>query len=91
MMKSMTVTQAARNFSDLVNRVQYQGASVELIKSKKVVAIISPVSLKPSMKIKDLLGFFESLPSLGEDASQFEKDMKDVDSAMPKGLDEWEL
>ena len=88
-MKSMTVTQAARNFSDLVNRVQYQGVSVELIKSNKVVAVISPVSLKPSMKVKDLLGFFSSLPNLGEDAIQFEKDMADIDSMMPKGEDKW--
>ena len=89
-MKSMTVTQAARNFSDLVNRVQYQSMSVKLIKSNKVVAVISPVSQKSNMKVKDLPEFFASLPSLGEDAIQFEKDMKDIDSIMPKGTDEWE-
>ena len=90
-MKSMTVTQAARNFSDLVSRVQYQGVSVELIKSNKVVAVISPVSLKHSMKVKDLAVFFASLPSLGEDAGQFEKDIEDIDSMMPKSEDSWEL
>ena len=90
-MKSMTVTQAARNFSDLVNRVQYQGMSVELIKSNKVVAVISPASPKSSMKIKDLADFFISLPDLGEDMAQFKKDMEAIDTMMSKGKDEWAL
>lgn len=90
-MKSMTVTQAARNFSDLVSRVQYQGVSVELIKSNKVVAVISPVSLKHSLKVKDLAAFFASLPGLGEDAGQFEKDIEDINSMMPKNEDSWDL
>lgn len=90
-MESMTVTQAIRNFSDLINRVQYQGVSVELIKSNKVVAVISPASLKPSIQVKDLPNFFASLPSLGEDEVQFEKDMSDIDLIMPKSEDKWEL
>ncbi len=90
-MKNMTVTQAARNFSDLVSRVQYQGMSVALIKSNKVVAIISPASPKSSMKVKDLADFFTALPDLGEDMAQFEKDMEDINHMMPKGKDEWAL
>jgi prevent-host-death family protein len=88
-MKTMTVTQAARNFSDLVNRVQYQNASVELTRSNKIVAVISPSSLKPSIKVKDLADFFSSLPSLGEDAEQFEKDIQTIDSLIPKTEDSW--
>jgi len=89
-MKTMTVTQAARNFSDLINRVQYQGISVELVKSKKTVAVISPVSPKPVMTVADLADFFASVPSLADDAEQFAKDIEDVDKQTPKVVDEWE-
>ena len=89
-MKTMTVTQAARNFSDLVNRVQYQGISVELVKSKRVVAVISPATQKSTMKVKDLPNFFASLPSLGKDSEVFLKDIEDIDKNMPKVIDEWE-
>ncbi len=89
-MKNITVTQAARNFSDLINRVQYLGISVELVKSKRVVAIISPATQKTSMKVKDLPDFFTSLPSLGEDSTQFIKDMEYIDKDMPKLEDKWE-
>lgn len=39
----MTVTEAARNFADLVNRTYYKGESTLLIRAGKVVAKIVPV------------------------------------------------
>lgn len=89
-MKTMTVTQAARNFSDLVNRVHYQGVSVELVKSKRVVAVISPATKISTMKVGDLSNFFSSLPNLGKDSAELVKDMEDIAKNMPKAMDEWE-
>lgn len=44
MAKTLTVTEAARNFSDVVNRVFYCGESMELTRSGKIVARIIPVT-----------------------------------------------
>ena len=40
---SISVTEAARNFADCVNRVRYQGASFVLLKNGVPVARIVPV------------------------------------------------
>ena len=42
MSKMVTVTEAARNFSDVVNRVFYRGESMELTRGGTVVARLVP-------------------------------------------------
>jgi antitoxin (DNA-binding transcriptional repressor) of toxin-antitoxin stability system len=44
---SITVTEAARNFADCVNRVHYQGASFVLRKNGVAVARLVPAESKP--------------------------------------------
>ena len=41
--RSMTVTEAARHFADLVNRTYYRGESTVLIRSGEPVAMVIPV------------------------------------------------
>jgi prevent-host-death family protein len=41
--QTLTVTEAARNFSDLVNRVRYRGQSATLTKNGRAVARLVPV------------------------------------------------
>jgi prevent-host-death family protein len=45
---SISVTDAARNFSDCINRVRYQGVSFVLHKNGVPVARIEPVPTAPS-------------------------------------------
>jgi prevent-host-death family protein len=45
--ESITVTEAARNFADCINRVRYQGTSFVLHKNGVPVARIVPVEQKP--------------------------------------------
>ena len=78
-MERISVTQAARNFSDLLNRVYYQGISVELERNNKVIARLVPVRPTPSLRAEDLPAFLASLPKLGEDAEAFARDVKAVD------------
>lgn len=48
MTETLTVTEAARNFSDVVNKVFYRGDSMELTRGGKVVARIVPaVDIEP--------------------------------------------
>jgi len=45
--RTISVTEAARGFSDLVNRVRYRGESATLMKNGRPVARIVPVTAKP--------------------------------------------
>ena len=89
-MERMSVTQAVRQFSDLLNRVFYQGATVELERGNKVIARISPVGRKSSFKVKDLNRLFAKLPSLGEDAEAFAKDLTEIRKNVPLEKNQWD-
>ncbi len=89
-MERISVTQAVRQFSDLLNRIFYQGVSVELERGNKVIARISPVTTESSLKVKDLNRMFAKLPSLGDDASTFTKDLEDIRKQMPLEKPQWD-
>ncbi|MBW2369316.1 MAG: antitoxin [Deltaproteobacteria bacterium] len=89
-MERVTVTQAVRQFSDLLNRVYYQGTIVELERGNKVIAIISPVAPESPLKVKNLNRLFADLPSLGEDAKAFAKDLADIRKKVPLEQNEWD-
>ena len=89
-MERMSVTQAVRQFSDLLNRVFYQGATVELERGNKVIARISPVGRKSSLKVKDLNRLFAKLPSLGEDAEALAKDLTEIRKNVPLEKNQWD-
>ncbi len=89
-MERINVTQAARNFSDLLNRVYYQGISVELERNNKVVAVLSPAQPVSKLRMEDLNDFFASLPSLGEDAKVFAEDLKAIRAETQAESEAWE-
>ena len=89
-MERVSVTQAVRQFSDLLNRVFYQGVSVELERGNKVIARLSPVSTESKLKVKDLNKLFSKLPSLGEDAESFAKDLEDIRKMIPLEKSQWD-
>ena len=70
---SITVTDAARNFSDLVDSA-YRGESTLLIRSGQPVARLVPVA-QPLLLGKDLASIWDSLSHLDpKDAEEFERD-----------------
>ena len=89
-MERMSVTQAARQFSDLLNRVFYQGTVVELERGNKVIARLSPAVPESIVKVKDLNRLFAELPSLGEGAKALEKDLADIRNQAPKEQNQWD-
>lgn len=89
-MERISVTQAVRQFSDLLNRVFYQGAIVELERGNRVIARISPVAPESSLKVKNLNRLFDELPSLGEDAKAFAKDLADIRKQVPLEQNQWD-
>ena len=74
--KTVSVTEAVRNFSDYINRIAYRGEHFVLTKGNKMVAEIRPV---PSGKfLGELPNLLESLPSLEvQDIKQFEEGIKE--------------
>jgi prevent-host-death family protein len=89
-MEQVNVTQAARQLSDLLNRVAYQGASFELTRGGRRIARLVPVGPSKTVKISELNDIFARIPKLGEDADNFERDIADAHSVLVPDRDPWE-
>lgn len=69
--RSLTVTEAARHFADLVNRTYYRGESTVLVRSGEPVAMVVPVG-GASVTGRDWLASWREMPHLDpEDADDF--------------------
>ena len=91
-MTKVTATEAARQFSELMNRVKYQGQSFEIVRGNEIVARILPAVPSSPIRAEELNAFFASLPSLvSEDVDDFEKDLKAIreEGGLAEG-DEWD-
>lgn len=88
-MERLTVTQAVRQFSDLMNRVFYQGTVVELERGNRVIARIHPVAPASPLQVKDLNDFFQELPSLGDDSKRFAEDVAEIRKQVPAEQNRW--
>lgn len=77
MAKAITVTEAARNFSDVVNKVYYRGETMELIRGGKVVARLVPVVEIEAPTGREVLAAWKTLPHLAEgEADAFARDIE---------------
>ncbi|PKL42039.1 MAG: antitoxin [Candidatus Riflebacteria bacterium HGW-Riflebacteria-1] len=92
MKTSLSVTDTARNFSDIINRVTYKGEKFILLKGKKAVAEISPV--KTGRPLSELQEVLESLPALSSDELEdFATDLERIRGLCQKDdgvTDPWE-
>lgn len=81
MIHLITVTEAARSFSDIIGRVYYKGDEFEIKKGSTVVARLIPSSQKTAFPIKKLNKFFKEGPHLSEDdIEDFQKDIEEIRS-----------
>ncbi len=88
---TLTVTEAARHFSDYIGRVAYRHESFVLCKGKKPVAELRP--LPTGRRLGDLPGLLRSLPHLSkQDAVAFARDVETSRKAIAvdKPRDPWE-
>jgi prevent-host-death family protein len=88
--KAISVTEAARNFADCVNRVRYQGTSFVLEKNGVPVARIVPE------EIKDNTGraIAESLSKVcltDEEFAAWRRDLKAARKILLPPVDKWQL
>ena len=70
----ISVTEASRNFSDVINRVYYQGQTYLLTRGGVVVAELS--GAMQTLSAKELLSRWKDRPRLDpEDAANWEQDL----------------
>lgn len=73
--KEITVTEAARNFSELVSRIHYQGDCTLLVKGGKPMVRMSPAN-RPKTG-GELAALWPALTHLNPDeAESFERDLR---------------
>lgn len=89
-MEEINVTTAARNLSELLNRVAYQGASFELTRGGKSIARLVPVGPAKRVKVSELNDLFARLPSLDDEADAFAQDIDALRRSLPPERDPWD-
>jgi len=91
--KSISVTEAARNFADCVNRAHYQGVTFVLHKNGVPVARIVPEERKPNTGLEIAAALRERLKDahLGaEEATEWLHDLEDAHKNVPPPVDKWQ-
>lgn len=89
---TLTVTEAARNFAEIVNRAFYRGERFLLTKGGKTVAELIPPPARPMITASDLRRKLKTMPHLGKkEASVFARDLDKARAAIrPPRDDAWE-
>jgi antitoxin (DNA-binding transcriptional repressor) of toxin-antitoxin stability system len=79
----ISVTEAARNFSDVINRVYYQGQTYLLTRGGVVVAQLATVG--KTLSAKELIVRWEARPRLDPgDAADWEQDLVELKATVAK-------
>ena len=89
-MEEISVTAAARNLSELLNRVAYQGLSFELVRGGKRIARLVPAGPAKGVQVSELNRLFADFPSLEEDADAFARDIEEIRRNLPLEKDPWD-
>lgn len=85
----LSVTEAARNFSDVISRTFYRHETTVLLKGGKPVARIVPVA-SPSVTGRELAALWTSLPHLDAgDADTLAQELESATRSLPAPRDPW--
>jgi antitoxin (DNA-binding transcriptional repressor) of toxin-antitoxin stability system len=74
--KTITATTAARSFSALLNRVGFRGERYTIARGGKPIAYLTPATHPITRLLGELPDLLRKLPSLGEDAAPFARDVR---------------
>jgi antitoxin (DNA-binding transcriptional repressor) of toxin-antitoxin stability system len=87
--ESINATEAAKNFSHILNQVRYQGKSFEVKRGREIVARIVPAGSPHRVQVADLPAIFAALPPLGEEKVSMAKDLKRLRKGVPAPRSPW--
>lgn len=79
----MNVIEVEKNFANLVNDVYMEGISIDLERDHRVIARLMPAEPGSSFTVGGLNTFLNNLPSLGDDADDFAKDIRAIRAELP--------
>lgn len=86
----ISATTLARNFSEFLNRVRYQGVTLDVTRGSDVIACLSPPIPTGGYPIAQLDRLLASLPQLSaQEAVQFESDVAAVAGQLQPEGDAW--
>ena len=89
--KLINATEVARNFSDVLNQVKYQGTTFNVVRGRDVVAKIVSAGPVSALKVSELDHLFATLPCLDEgDAALFEHDISESLASLTHKGQEWD-
>lgn len=90
--KRLTVTEAVRNFSEILGRVRFKGERFVLLKGGKPVAELGPTTAAVPVRLGELPAILEALPHLDPaDADRFARDLESGRTAVgPVPATPWE-
>jgi antitoxin (DNA-binding transcriptional repressor) of toxin-antitoxin stability system len=86
--KIISVTEAARNFAECVNRAHYQKVTFVLLKGGSPVARIVPDEEKVCTGA-DLSKALENKPLSGQEASAWGRDLRVARNHLKRATDKW--
>lgn len=89
-MEEINVTNAARNLSELLNRVAYRGVSFALTRGGRRIARLVPAGPPNEIRVADLNALFARLPPLDDDADTFAREVETIRRALPNEPDPWD-
>jgi len=88
-MKTITVTEAARNFSDFVNRVHYRSEGAILTKGGRPMVKVVPA--REAKTGEELAGLWPSLPHLTPaEADDLGRDLEAARANLPGVASKWD-
>ena len=90
--KTVTATQASRQFSELLNTIKYTGEHYTIMRGGKPIASLGPAQVSVGDKrLGDLKALLSKLPTLGDEGKTFWGDLRKAakkQPGLPKG-DVW--
>ncbi|MES2571893.1 MAG: type II toxin-antitoxin system prevent-host-death family antitoxin [Verrucomicrobiota bacterium] len=88
---TLTVTEAARNFADVVNRAYYRHEATTLLKNGKPVARVVPAAAVAKTGKEIAARMAVRRPRLtAREAEAFEVDLREARAAMPAPIAKWD-
>ena len=87
--KTITVTEAARNFADCVNRAYYQGTTFILLKNGVPVARIVPEERKPRTG-REIAAALRDVRLTPEESAAWQRDLEETRANLLPQNDKWE-
>lgn len=89
--KTISATEAARSFSEVLNQVQYRDTSFSIARGRKVVARLVPPTLPAGLPLADLNRLFAGLPDLARsEAVKWKAEVRAVRKARRPQVRKWD-